>query len=41
MKEHVTRGAVDYRLSDYYAADMVTTRVGFVLSSNVSVRNVS
>ena len=36
-----TRGATDYRANYCHAADMVTTRVGFVLSSYVAVRNVS
>jgi len=36
-----TRGATDYRANYCHAKDLVTTRVGFVLSSHVSVHNVS
>ena len=36
-----TRGATDYAMNYCHAKDMVTTRVGFVLSSYVTVRNVS
>ena len=36
-----TRGATDYKMNYCHAKDMVSTRVGFVLSSFVSVRNVS
>jgi hypothetical protein len=36
-----TRGVSDYRTVYCHAKDMVTTRVGFVLSSRVSVRNVA
>ncbi|CAJ1415813.1 unnamed protein product [Effrenium voratum] len=36
-----TRGVSDYRMNYCHAQDMVTTRVGFVLSSFVSVRNIS
>ena len=36
-----TRGATDYDQNYCHAQDMVTTRVGFVLSSFVSVRNLS
>lgn len=36
-----TRGATDYHMNYCGASDMVTTRVGFVLSSHVSVRNLS
>lgn len=35
-----TRGATDYLMNYCHAQDMVTTRVGFVLSSYVTVRNV-
>lgn len=35
-----TRGVSDYMMNYCHAADMVRTRVGFVLSSHVSVRNV-
>ena len=36
-----TRGAVDYLMDYCHATDMVTTRVGFVLSSYVQVHNVT
>ena len=36
-----TRGVTDYNMVYCHAADMVTTRVGFVLSSYVTIRNVS
>ncbi|CAE7938475.1 pex16 [Symbiodinium sp. KB8] len=36
-----TRGVTDYNMVYCHAADMVTTRVGFVLSSYVTVRNVN
>jgi hypothetical protein len=36
-----TRGATDYNMNYCHAKDMVTTRVGFVLSSHVTVRNIS
>ena len=36
-----TRGSTDYDTNYCHAKDMVTTRVGFVLSSYVTVRNVS
>lgn len=36
-----TRGATNYSMNYCHAADMVTTRVGFVLSSHVTVRDVS
>jgi len=36
-----THGVTDYLMNYCHAQDMVTTRVGFVLSSYVSVRNVS
>ena len=36
-----TRGATKYSMNYCHASDMVATRVGFVLSSHVSVRNVS
>ena len=36
-----TRGVLDYNMVYCHAANMVTTRVGFVLSSYVTVRNVS
>ena len=36
-----TRGSTDYKKNYCHAQDMVTTRVGFVLSSFVTVRNVS
>lgn len=36
-----TRGATDYGMNYCHAKDMITTRVGFVLSSQVTVRNVS
>jgi len=36
-----TRGAVAYAMQYCHARDMVTTRVGFVLSSHVSVRNIA
>ena len=36
-----TRGVTQYSMVYCHAADMVTTRVGFVLSSFVTVRNVS
>jgi hypothetical protein len=36
-----TRGATNYSMNYCHAKDMVTTRVGFVLSSYVSVSNVS
>jgi len=34
-----TRGAIDYHMNYCHAADMVSTRVGFVLSSYVTVSN--
>lgn len=36
-----TRGAIDYNMNYCHASDMVTTRVGFVLSSHVTVRNLA
>ena len=36
-----TRGASNYSMNYCHAKDMITTRVGFVLSSQVTVRNVS
>lgn len=36
-----TRGSTEYDKNYCHAKDMVTTRVGFVLSSFVTVRNVS
>jgi hypothetical protein len=36
-----TRGVSDYNMNYCHAKDMVTTRVGFVLSSYVVVRNLS
>ena len=36
-----TRGVVDYLKTYCHASDMITTRVGFVLSSFVSVTNLS
>ena len=36
-----TRGATDYAMTYCHAKDMVTTRVGFVLSSDVTVRDVA
>ena len=36
-----TRGVTDYAMVYCHAADMVRTRVGFVLSSHVTVANVS
>lgn len=36
-----TRGVTDYHMNYCHATDMVKTRVGFVLSSHVAVRNLS
>ena len=36
-----TRGATNYSMNYCHAKNMVTTRVGFVLSSRVTVRNIS
>ena len=36
-----THGATNYSMNYCHAASMVRTRVGFVLSSHVTVRNVS
>ena len=36
-----TRGATEYEMDYCHAKDMVHTRVGFVLSSNVTVANIS
>lgn len=36
-----TRGVTDYKMVYCHAKDMVTTRVGFVLSSNVRMRDIS